>query len=306
MSAEFFVCVVENGGYEFITLTHPKTGKEHLLLVPRATGAERFGKGFPLFELYPSLWRNFAELKPTEEAILAFASKYGALFPNANSKPKSPAMPVILDDGSPANGERFEMWEESIDEMKRLSGFWNLLCQNDTYELEKLLIAITPDQRRWIYAPSHRFVTKLRNRTLTKEEVEINFKLRGFTLPENFANPKLEDAARHVLMKSINEKLLVTPPEIRWETPKWNEPDTTRRHLGMRLFPKSLIDALWLQFAQAVTRRNKFVQCEWCKKWIVLEGKNSQKKHYCPKPRGCRQAAYRARLLAKPKKITPP
>ena len=311
MPVEYFVCVVESAGYEFQTLPHLITDEQYRVLVPRTTGTERFGRTFPLFEK-PALWREFAELKPTEETILAFASKHGALFPDAEtplaeqsplSKTKSPAIPVRLLDNSLASGERFGMWKAHIEEMKRLSNLWDLLQSKDPLkgkdQLEKQVIQNTGNSHRWVFVSRPRIYELIKSRQHRnpkthaldpKKFLETDFAY-AFELPANFENPTPEDAAHHYLLENINEMLSDIRPMIAWDMT-----NPLSKHLDLIMRPNSLKDALWLQFAQAVTRDTKFERCDRCKKWFQLGAKNSQKKMFCST--ACKQAAWRQKKLA--------
>jgi hypothetical protein len=311
MPVEYFVCQVEYEGYEFQTLPHLITGEEYRVLVPRAPGTETIPRKLSLFESSP-LWREFSELNPTEEVILAFASKYGALFPDAetpltghsqSSKPKSPSILVVHTNGSTVDGERFGMWKAHIEEMKRLSDLWDLLQSKDPLEskdqLKRQVIQHTHSKNKWVFVSRPRIYELMKSGQHRDPEthaldpkkfLETDFAY-GFETPENFENPTPEVAARHYLLENINEMLIDIRPKIAWDMTK-----PLSKHLDLILRPKSLKDALWLQFAQAVTRGTNFEQCIRCKKWFQLGTKNSQKKLYCGN--ACNQAAWRARKLA--------
>ncbi len=91
------------------------------------------------------------------------------------------------------------------------------------------------------------------------------------------------------LIKRVTDELLREANlyvELR-ETP---EHDT----LSMVLVPISLIAAIWLQFAQAITANYGFRQCDECLTWFqVAPGKGRPEKRFCSN--ACSMRAYRKR-----------
>lgn len=73
-------------------------------------------------------------------------------------------------------------------------------------------------------------------------------------------------------------------------------PDGAR--FALRLVPRNLIGALWLQFAQIVSRTRKVSQCRACGKWFApLKAERGKKRLYCSD--ACRWRAFRRRKKAR-------
>lgn len=68
---------------------------------------------------------------------------------------------------------------------------------------------------------------------------------------------------------------------------------------SMVLVPHTLLDAIWLQFAQAVAANHDFRRCDECLKWFeIAPGKGRPEKRFCSN--ACSMRAYRKRRAAKP------
>jgi hypothetical protein len=93
--------------------------------------------------------------------------------------------------------------------------------------------------------------------------------------------------ALHYVQSKINAKLEGrASPRMLW--------DAKRERLGLYIVPDGLVGALWLQFARAVERDNRFRQCAECGIWFELApGTARADKLYCSTP--CRTKAYRKR-----------
>ena len=64
---------------------------------------------------------------------------------------------------------------------------------------------------------------------------------------------------------------------------------------SLHIVPVNLMEALWLQFAQAVSANTQLRRCVWCSTWFVFGTGTGRRKsgHYCTER--CRKAHYRAR-----------
>ncbi len=328
MSPEFFSWEVELEGYEFRTFPNSLVTDEkppYRLLIPRATGLERTVRRYELLKA-SALWREFVDLEPTERDIEVFASKYGRLFRPVASmgNPKVNAPTVVIDipisDLDPIRaykgdfitrvqtsdtnipkesliiwevGETFDAWYENIVEMKRLAVIWDYMRDGNVTALEQHLIPKTKDRYQWFFVSRPELLEIVKSgqhRELPNSNsifVAGDF-LQSIQLPENFDKPKLTDAVNHTILSNINERLTGISSKVLWNMGK-----PLSRHLDLMLLPDALVDALWLQFAQAVTRGTEYLKCDRCGKWFTLINRNSEKKLYCDN--ACKQAAYRER-----------
>jgi hypothetical protein len=315
MSVTTFICQVEEAGYEFQTLPSVNSTKPYRVLIPRIKSIERT---ILQFELDDSsvLWRDFANLQPTEPAIESFSSKYGNLFstvvrlesqeteyptvsvlnPYANiltSEPFSKLETLETNSLAPwIAGERFEAWQENIRTMKHCYDLLNILQNENTDNLKQHFVR--RNDYRWWYVsrPEYHYMETSGMPTEQKNKLETDFMI-PVDFPEILTKPNLEKIARHALLEIINKRLLRVRPQLLWDMER-----PLSRHVYLRLVPQNLIDALWLQFAEAVSQGTKYKQCELesCKKWFALGKRNSEKKHYCDDT--CKQAAYRERKAA--------
>ncbi len=322
MSVEIFRYQVEQQGYEFQTLTSLGSGQSFQVLINRVQAKEhRFLES--TLDSSSALWRNFANLEPTTEAIESFASSYGRLFLQEEnnfvgnnpfqSNEEKPDDPIILvqnpytkvstvpfeniDSDQPLGvlaGEKFEAWKSNIHQMKRYCDLWDLIQEDNVNELKKHFIQrFETNDYRWQFVSRSEFYYTLgapseqQNRLETDFSIPINF-------PAELIKPTIKEVARHAILFKINEKLSDVRPQLLWDVT-----NPLSRHLDLKIVPKTLIDALWLHFAQAVARGTEYRQCEFdaCKKWFALVNQNSEKKAYCDD--ACKQAAYRKRKAAK-------
>ncbi len=303
MSIEYFVCTVNVDGYEFQDMPDESKddGIQYRVLVPRRTGSIQKSRIFPLFEQTPA-WDKFANLSLTEKSILAFAGRFGHLFPrsgvmarklseNCASNQKEPEKTIFVWHHNAAEvGELLEAWLQAIRDMKHFFDIWVLLRNEDTSGLSAYLHQLTPNRREWIYAEDPQSVERLQpSGRLVVRKHDPNLKFKKIELPENIENPTIEHAARHLLLESLNERLAHMRLNVLWDATKplsW--------HLDLMIVPESLLDALWLQFSKAVTRNIEIRQCEnkKCKKWFVLGYKNVKKRKWCGD--ACRKAIHRS------------
>ena len=90
-------------------------------------------------------------------------------------------------------------------------------------------------------------------------------------------------------IKGVTDALL-TESHLHVELREMPEHDT----LSMVIVPHSLIAAIWLQFAQAITANYGFRQCDECLTWFeVAPGKGRPEKRFCSS--ACSMRAYRKR-----------
>jgi hypothetical protein len=66
--------------------------------------------------------------------------------------------------------------------------------------------------------------------------------------------------------------------------------------LSLKISPKNLLGALWLQMAEAIDKNYKHRKCPGCGKWLVASGKASTKMHCSD---ACRKRAERQRKKGK-------
>ncbi|MGO9452636.1 MAG: hypothetical protein ACLQDV_16590 [Candidatus Binataceae bacterium] len=86
---------------------------------------ERYERRYPPLEDFTGLFRTFAELKPDERQVLAFANRFGLLGIGEN-------LPLDSDFGSVmVQAESLKVWSEKIAQLKRLVLLWDVIASGD-------------------------------------------------------------------------------------------------------------------------------------------------------------------------------
>jgi len=247
--------------------------------------------GFPMFwetygrpggeyeplETASGLFRELAALDPGPDTILAFANKYGPLTPGRlfvlegkhgeltrpplpRSFTTSPVRPLNtgtaeqvkwtwqwLLSGAVA-GDSLDYWQENIRALKALVGLWDALKRRDCKAIEQVARFTWQDKKR---------VIGLVDGLETPLDDPIRFDLAS---SERLT---LQQAAEHALISALAgftsaaASISLFPPESRHE----------RR---LAIVPRSLRDAIWLQFALAVLENKAYRACEVCGKAFEL------------------------------------
>jgi hypothetical protein len=71
-------------------------------------------------------------------------------------------------------------------------------------------------------------------------------------------------------------------------------PGPGQAHPGLRLVPANLLDAIWMQFAQAVATGEKYSPCKECGRWFKVSPETARTSRlYCSN--SCRTKVYRER-----------
>lgn len=311
-----FAWDVPAGGFRWITArAAPReaggTGEDGVFLVAVVPPfqARRYA---PLQE-QPALFRLFAETPPTEDGIQGFANQYGGLGPGV-------AVRVLLsetaDETNPHPwgwGESLSRWQEEIFTMRRVVSLWDKVQAGDTGGLAQHihwrkgdetgeagvlytnLPYVPPHAAARIPAEQRALLPLFGIREATARDMPpaenafiISWIVRaGETHP--FRPGDLGQPALWYIQTQINEHLTGTvsiSPRLLWN------PEMTE--LGLYLVPRSLLGALWLQFAQAVAGNKSYRQCEYCAAWFEVSlGASRPTRLYCSD--ACRFKAYRHR-----------
>lgn len=247
----------------------------------------------------PVLFRTFASLAPTPEAVLAFANQYGALGIEVED------IEIPIDGRSVlTSGERLATWRREIWLMAQAVALADAVKRADVVALRGLV--------RWVRGistadketvrlglaehgvPAAQITPMLRSLDTKHARVQIvvNGEPHGEPLrADRFGVPMEPDnlvlAGWAVLLETVNAWLAPLSPELRFVG--------QRAPAAMQIRPRSLRDALWVQFSQWVTGNAVHQQCEnpGCRKWIEISPGSRRK--YCQDSAACRQAAHRAR-----------
>jgi len=217
------------------------------------------------FSEFSALFREFANTTPTPEGILAFANKYGLL--------GLPPRLVFAPDGPPktfarVNCELLEDWVRQIQAMRDATTLWDKIRTDQKADLAKVLC----------WQESH-------------EEKPAGWYYRAQLIPgvpDPCTPGDIVTPALCLLRNRINDFLVTTvSPMMQFESP--------RRELALRLLPRDLLAALWLQLAWAVSGNRDYHVCKKCGRWFEVSKRQldhrTVRRLFCSDP--CKSADYR-------------
>jgi len=291
---EFLWWVPENG-FQPLLVTDNKDGKakKERWLVP-VREARRFYDPFTI-EDAATLFMRFTDLQPEERPILLFANEYGPLVGKEVSGREGK---VVL------GADLFSLWQSEICALWQARRLWSVLCKKEEFPLDSL-ISIREKKNEVIVQyrgmrPKTRFTTqysisvsKASGEGLgpehTKEVVETTMadlllgdgglEIAGWLVLRRFMDARLKE---HV---GVNMIPLLEGPDID------NIKETS---LSIRLVPRNLLGALWLQFGRAVDVHAEFRRCLACEMWLKIAKNESRSSRVTCSP-CCRQKIQRQR-----------
>jgi hypothetical protein len=241
-------------------------------LVPRAVPGSATNPQRPL-EDHTGLFRDFAQLSPDRDAILAFANVHGPLL-NLSYLVVPADVRGKLKSSSARPGESLKDWIAAISDMKVLVKFWQAIVDRDIDTLSRF-VEWSRDRVLYVSPGSKK------GAVLASSEVR----------PDTFARLQKNDLllpARLVLRFELNERLARSSA-------------TTRPHLllmantdiRLSLCPANLLAALWLQFAQAFASNHELVACRGCGKFFQVGAGSKRRADATTCSDACRQRAHR-------------
>ena len=226
---------VSEAGYEWIKGVDGK---------PRIVSRRVPGLGFRLCEPHPGLFREFAALSPTEDAIVQFAGQYGDLFNRYAFEQDAPR-----EDGTVSHGASFGTWTKEIADMRVLLELWEDIQHRRITALERVIKWTAKDVSYVIETPRH-----TANVTLAHADIPRS----GFS---RFSPKDALLPAKCALQMEINKRIAEQPtiPRLAW-TPDY--------HQRLIFTPPNLLGAMWLQFAQAIAGEFELYPCDACGKFF--------------------------------------
>jgi hypothetical protein len=234
---------------------------------------------YPLEEV-PGLYRKFAGLDLTEDAILGFADRWGPL-ENAHQMESDEFENTMV----AFVGDTTEAWFTQIRRMKALVELWDVLQGKIKKKLADV-IDVEKHECNWSWDVEIRF------KVYPNLRWHYTFRERdwpGFS--ELLESGGTREVARTGLFDLVNESL--------WGScSPWLSTDEGNEHGRLCLTPHNLKAAMWLMFAQEILGEKDLKQCLYCKRYFEASKETndrrqrSDKKYCSPK---CRGAAFRAR-----------
>lgn len=222
---------VSEAGYEWLKGVDGK---------PRLVPRRMPGVGFRPCVPHPGLFREFADLSATRDAIQAFAGQYGDLF---NSY--APEQCVEREDRTIAFGSSLDAWKQEIGDMRVLVTLWDHIKHDppELAELQKIIIRTEKELRYVITTPRRKADVTLAHADIPESGLS------------RFDREDVLRPARCALQSEINKRIAETPtiPRLAW-TPEYRQ--------RIIFEPANLLAAMWMQFAQDVTEEMRLVQCE--------------------------------------------
>jgi hypothetical protein len=220
--------------------------------------------------LVGDLFLTFAQTPLTPDGVLGFARRYGPLGLTYRRARRRPGV---------RGGEYLHDWRRIIRAMRTGVDLWQWLAAMDTDSLGRAV--------RW--------GTSRRLRPLRGLFTGWLFGKDGMpVLPPADLELTRDDAVtpcRLLLQRLLNTFLGDVALEARW--------DARQERCVLRVVPRHLLSALWLQFARAVTGEVKYRRCKVCAAWMPVasdsdaEGVRSDRE-FCSG--ACKQKDHRGRV----------
>lgn len=280
--AEFFsfFWIVPTHGFRWVRAKDEHTGvEEDYLATSEPEDIATYRAYLPL-HMFTGLFRTFADTPPTKEGILHFANKYGHLCEMQYVVPVD-----YKGRQARAAAEPLSFWQQQIWDMRLAVELWDAVQARDVAALGRRLT--------WTEGPGGTGI--LYDTHLTGDSGEPRY-TEWIAAPnihperlKRFARGDLVMPALYRLQRVVNEHLRgQLSPVLGW--------DEHGSNLGLHVFPQSLIGALWLQFARAITGRKAYRRCEECGTWFEVSPEAARTNRiYCSN--ACRTKAYRRRKV---------
>ena len=228
---------VNDAGYEWL-----KGIDGELRLVPRRGP----GRRFYLHEPHPGVFRDFAALQPTQDAIKGFADTYGDILDRHKGEQFA-----VRGDSTVDFGTSLGRWRREIGDMRVIVSLWDQVQNRQLSELKKIITHSEKHLRYVVKTPKHEARVTLAHADIPESGWD-RFDPEDVLLP-----------ARCALQMEINKRLSDTDtPSLVFPRLVWT-PEYDQRIIFQ---PCNLLAAMWMQFAQAVTGKFQLKRCVVCGK----------------------------------------
>ncbi len=275
----------------------PAAGEKVRVMMPTHAGAGALEREYkPLAE--PALYRTFADVLPTEAALLAFANEWGAL---GAPEPFNVRLPGRSEPMIGAGGETLFRWEMAVSQVRHAVLLWDMIHERqqalpqhfhvgpDAAGREVILYSSIPVpagasegealcRLRAVRQPDGYLTVRLEVAATVEQQTPLLIQnaRRGAFLPAAWA------ALRRLVNRGLRDgccpQLVQVAGELR---------------PALRNSAASLIGCLWLQLADAINGNRAPRSCRVCKTWFEVGSGKRTDKEFCSGT--CRNRAYRER-----------
>jgi hypothetical protein len=213
------------------------------------------------------LYRRFIEIDPLDrDSILAFAHQYGMLGLSLLAADRT------LGGGKLTYVETEETWKREIRQMQHTVSVGDMFRDKNVSGLSQVLHELGPG--RWQYKPVHD----------GQERIENIAPVDDLFVPGNIIIP-----AGFLVQRWINQKLASSSsPQVLY--------DVAAGRRVIRIMPRSLIGAMWLQLAQTIDGSRYHKPCKECSRWFEVSTESTGKRinrEFCSD--ACKSKNYRRR-----------
>jgi hypothetical protein len=283
-----FAWHVPESGYRWIKArTANPDGQEsetRWTLVPAMDGDQRVRPHRPhrLRDENAGLFRTFADLTASKDSILNFANLHGSLSARPILQPTADAgeasHPTPVDDS-------LDEWKRQIAALHQAVAIWDLVQAKDAEHLRHYFQTSKSD--KWVRVifdshPNEANVPPLG--TLRVQRMIAALKVQRDQSPQIDINDVFTWA--HLYLCELMDQHLpkrVTPCLVQ-------DSDSDRPQL--RVIPDQLIEAIWMQAAEAISSNRVFRSCRGCRKWLeIARGTARTTRLFCSSV--CRNRFYR-------------
>ncbi len=271
-----------------------KVDQEPPWLVPKG---ELLRQYTPLAE--STLHRKFVKLdEADQEQILSFANRYGLLGGHD-------CLLVPPNGGELMLGESLSRWQHEIQQMSIILAIWDLVCDLDDDRLGQIISWPNPDRveisMSWrrqggkielgkhkgspYYSDFIRTVSTFPTPQSGVEGVEYD------TIADRQDKTRMELLDRWDKGNVIKPALYYVCLQVNQRVRNYVSPQVLPfRKLELRVFPQTLLSAMWLMFMWEISGENNVFLCPSCLEWFSTE---DRRRKHCSD--ACKQKAYRER-----------
>jgi hypothetical protein len=295
-----FEWYVPKGGFQWVDgkALDSRQGKRQFFLTNRITSGIPMQRPYKPLEDETGLFRQFVDTPSTQEGILQFANKYGLLGGEASvfveillSKTKVPVVEFLSlvegegeqerRVGSVTVGERLEVWQKAIIDMKRAVEVFDAIQRRDTQYLAQFIHWQDRDLVLYKRKIGDTTYHSIIGRRETDPGRMNRFRYGDVLLP-----------AQYFLQVFVNQHMEVNPSNARL---LWDD----MSHPSIFVCPHGLLAALWLQLALAIDGDRTYRSCRVCSKWFEVGLTKRRDAKTCSD--SCRKKLSRSEAAAKEK-----